>query len=140
MVLVLLGLPVAPVLCDLACPQASSAVALGSGSTPSVAAAHSSAPCHDSTAGEAAAGLAASAPPAATAVLDVSPGHRCEHPRVLAPRAPQSLRLPEPLVAPWHTARLAFAFLALHALGATLAATGAPSPPAGAAFSLVLRI
>lgn len=141
MLLVMLGLPIAPVVCDLACPQAPLATSPASRAV--TVASTGTAPCHES-AGSGTAAPHRAAPTTTTvataASLASSPMHGCDHPVVVASRATsEGFRLYAPAVAletslhvgtgqpsPARAERRPFA--------------RAPSPPPTGAFSPILRI
>lgn len=122
MLVVLLGLPVAPVWCELACPQ---------GHGVAVQAAPAGAPCHEASAGS-------SVPPGDGPAL-AAPVGGCDHPTTVSARLPDVR-----VVAPVPSTTVAASYLAPFAPAAagrlTVAAVRGPAPPRGPTFSPVLRI
>jgi hypothetical protein len=139
--LVMLGLPVAPVICDLACPQATTVAPVAA--PPTVVSTSGHVPCHEATTAAAAAapddGLASQA---ATSVLVLAsrPMHGCDHPVVVASRGTfEGFRLLAPVVALDAAPHLG-ARQAPHARIVRLASARPPSPGPSGAFSPILRI
>ena len=119
---VLIGLPVAPVWCELACPQEHGLTAHAEPVEP---------PCHDAAAGPAgqpSGDLALTAPPVG-----------CEHPTLVSARPPDARVVapePSPAIVLSHLAPLA-----PKAAGRlVIRAVRDPAPPRGPTFSPVLRI
>ena len=131
--LALLGLPMAAVVCDLACPEAATAVAVATPSPERVAPVHG-APCHESAAAQRSSG----------APVVIEPGavvHGCDHPAVVSTHRPfDGLRLHAPAASSAGVARHLAAGLAPHAVMAALAPARPPTPPPLGGFSPVLRI
>jgi hypothetical protein len=139
LLLVMLGLPVVPAVCELVCPQPGGESAVAK-PVQVIASASEHAPCHSPASADAADAMDAAAPLAGSGMGAGAP-HACEHPAMLSsPRAPEALRLPEPSTTAWETSRHLSPRAGSHALVITRAAARAPSPPPGAAFSPVLRI
>lgn len=137
-VLAMLGLPVASVYCEIACPQASSAAAHASPPSDRIAALPGAGPCHEAP------GAAVSAPgqPSATVGLSSMPAHACDHPAVVSSRrANEGLRVPAPVAM---SALPATPHLAMHlaprAVAAEFTRERPPTPRPVGAFSPVLRI
>jgi hypothetical protein len=95
--LAMLGLPVASVLCDLACPQASADASRVATRTPArIAAVDSAVPCH-----EVADAAASGAEDARLPVVGIrsTPTHGCDHPTVVSlRRSAEGVRVPAPPV------------------------------------------
>lgn len=140
--LVTLGLPVAPVICDLMCPQATVATA----EAPRVVRLSSPvgrAPCHEVAApdverADQSGGLR---PDSAERERVASrPMHGCDHPTVVASRASfEGFRLLAPVVTVDAAMHLG-PRQAPHARVVPLASSRPPSPNASGAFSPILRI
>jgi hypothetical protein len=95
--LAMLGLPVASVLCELACPQASAEVSRGATRTPArIAAVGSGVPCHE-VADAAASGAEDARLP--VVAIHSTPAHGCDHPAVVSlRRSAEGVRVPAPPV------------------------------------------
>jgi hypothetical protein len=136
LLLALIGLPVAAVACELACPEALPAPRVAAVARP-VVGAPASPSCHETRADVAQTGPSTSS---STAGPSSPRAHGCDHPAVVtAPRSESSLRVPPPTAA----AVLAPALVVLptrHSwlVSAPRQARAPASPPL--AFSLVLRI
>ncbi len=131
--LTLLGLPVAAVACDLACPEAATALAAVEPVPERVAPARG-ARCHESAA-------APDAPGAATVVQPGIVVHGCDHPTVVSTHRPfDGLRLQAPEARTLDVVGHLAARLAPHAVMAALAQARPPTPPPLGGFSPVLRI
>jgi hypothetical protein len=139
LLLVMLGLPVAPVVCELACPLPAAESAVP---TPVqvVASATEHAPCHSPAGADGDEAMAAAVPVSGSGMA-AGAQHACEHPAVLSsPRAQEALRLPVPSETAWETLRHLSPRAGSQTSVGTLAAARPPSYPPGAAFSPVLRI
>jgi hypothetical protein len=137
LLLVMLGLPVAPVVCDVACPLPASETAEPA-SHQVIASTSAAAPCHDAADTPGAEAETAASLVSAAGVHAAE--HDCEHPPVLsAPRAPEALRVPEPSTTALGTSSHLSMMAASHDVVATRAAALTPAPSPGA-FSPVLRI
>jgi hypothetical protein len=138
LLLALIGLPVAAVACELACPEAPPALHVAAAERP-VVGAPASPSCHETRTD-----VAQTAPgpstSSSTAGASSSRAHGCDHPAVAtAPRSEGGVRVPQPTGA----AALAPALVVLHTrhswlVSAPRQARAPASPPL--AFSLVLRI
>lgn len=141
--LVMLGLPVAPVFCDLACPQAPVTASVAPRPA-TVGSAPGHAPCHDAPAARselAANGISvAQAAKPDVVVIGSHPLHGCDHPVVVAARATvDGFRLLAPVVALDAAMHLG-ARQAPHARSVQFASSRPPSPGPAGAFSPILRI
>jgi hypothetical protein len=122
MLVVLLGLPVAPLWCELACPQEHAA----SSSAP----VRESSPCHET---------AASAVAADDVAMTASTASGCDHPDVVSARPPDARALAPAPVAVGELTHLAPFAQAAAGRPAVRAVRG-PAPPRGPTFTRVLRI
>jgi hypothetical protein len=145
LLLVMLGLPVSPVVCELACPQPGERAAATETSPQVPASAARVAPCHEAAAPDR--GTSGVVAPdldfrgSQTRVLHADDHRGCDHPAVVSsPRSPDSLRLPAPRVVAAETSQHLSPQAAAPAMTATLAAARAPSRAPAASLSLVLRI
>lgn len=140
--LVMLGLPVAPVVCDLACPQATVVTTVAPRAA-RVASPSGHAPCHEAAAAPAEVaghGSAVSKAPASGVALGSRPLHGCDHPVVVASRGTvEGFRLLAPVVALDAAMHLG-ARQAPHARLVQFSSARPPSPGPSGAFSPILRI
>ena len=129
MLFVLLGLPVAPVWCELACPQEHA----GGATKAESAVAHEAPPCHEASSHVATGRSGASSMAAAAEV-------GCDHPSMQSARLPDARAIapaPVSVALVSHLAPFAPAIAGrLHRPGGG----GRRAPPRGPTFSLVLRI
>jgi hypothetical protein len=138
----MLGLPVAPVICDLGCPQGASLAPVAARPA-AVVSPSGHAPCHEAAAARAevpANAADASRSPVTDVVLGSRPMHGCDHPVVVASRSTfEGVRLLAPVVA-LDAAMHLDARQAPHGRIVQLASARPPSPGPSGAFSPILRI
>lgn len=144
LLLVMLGLPVAPVLCELACPQPVSAVAVPPAPRHVLASASRGAPCHDAGKRDTAhheANADAAVAVAHAGAMGAAEHHGCDHPAVVtSPRSAESLRLPAPALIATETSQHLSPLTSSSTVVTMLAAARAPARAPASSLSLVLRI
>lgn len=137
MVLALIGLPVAPVVCDTLCPPVQAAAKDVQG--PRLQSAHAPAPCHQAAPSAEAGAVALISDTAAASGMAARPHHACDHPVIVTARSTAGdLRVLPPVV---------LAIVLPHELALPVrrglsqrADFTRPPPLAVGAFSPVLRI